>query len=456
MSCFYFNKNNVAYAYRKMNNDTVCNLFNSFTNTLCDLSVECVDTFSFSIGNVPMPCLEVDMEFIFTVKEGGVSLIARDYPSLMRGYFALLTKIEWDLKRKCLCIEEKTVFGKYKTENRMIHLCVFPENSLFQIKRLIRLCAALQFTHVVLEFWGMLKFDTLCALSWENAFSKDEVRELLKEACELGLEMIPMFNSLGHASQSRSISGKHTVLDNDPSLFYLFTPDGWAWDLENEDVWALLKKIRLELYELFEGCKYFHCGFDESHILAKDEHLSKRLPEFMQRLTNEISGEGKIPIIWIDMLLPQEAYVGFPPNAHSVKSSEECLKILSSLNKNTVLVDWEYGAVKSPISTLTYYRDTGFKIMGAPWLLVENGYAHIDTIEENKLFGLMQTTWHTLYKDIDKLMPIASYFGASLFPWIDKCPSSTATATLLRKLSFEKKIYDDCGFSKNQITNSIC
>ena len=69
---------------------------------------------------------------------------------------------------------------------------------------------------------------------------KKQIAPLIDEGKAMGMEFIPMFNHLGHASQSRSISGKHTVLDQNPKLETLFEPDGWTWCLSNPDTLKLL------------------------------------------------------------------------------------------------------------------------------------------------------------------------------------------------------------------------
>jgi hypothetical protein len=132
----------------------------------------------------------------------------------------------------------------------MIHICVFPENDLYFIKKLIRLSALCQYTHIVIEFWGMLQYDCLKELAWPHAFTKAQAQELIDECRELGIEPIPMFNMFGHATGSRECYGKHVVLDQNPTLQYLFTPDGWGWDITSEEVFALLKQVRQELYDL--------------------------------------------------------------------------------------------------------------------------------------------------------------------------------------------------------------
>ena len=347
---FLIDNKMTAYADIRLKNETVLKLFNRFTFKTSSLEIKEGTALSFVIGNVEIPCIPEGCEYSLVISENGVAIVGRDYCALMRGFFSMLMKIERKMGKKELFLSCVIENKSYAIKNRMVHLCIFPETTLLDLKKYIRLFAMLQYTHVVLEFWGSLKFDTLSALAWENAYTKNEIKEVIKEAKFLGIEPIPMFNSLGHASCSRSYGGKHTALDNDLSLYHLFTPDGWAWDLENEEVWTLLKNLRRELYEVFEGCEYFHLGFDESHIHNTNVELCKRLPYYMSRLTKEVQLEGKRPMIWMDMILPPDAFLNMQGNLHSVKSKEDCISIIKGLADNTVYIDWEYSV--KPLPTL--------------------------------------------------------------------------------------------------------
>lgn len=426
-------------------------LFNRFTYKTSTLKIEDGIPNTFVIGAVEIPEISQGCEYAISVNAKGVAIAGIDYSSLVRGYFSMLMKIKREMGKKELFIDPVCENKAYDIKNRMIHLCVFPENSLSEIKKYIRLFAVLQYTHVIIEFWGMLKYDTLHSLAWDNAFTKDEMREIVKEARALGLEPIPMFNSLAHASQSRSMSGKHAILDNDLSLYHLFTPDGWAWDLESEDVWALLKEIRRELYEVFDGCEFFHLGFDESHAHNQNPYLKERLPYYMSRLTKEVQNEGKRPMIWMDMLLPPDAFSKMVGNCHSVKPKDECIKIINSLADNTVFVDWEYSVKKAPVSSLLYFKDLGIDIVGASWFDIENASAHIDTASSHKLFGYMHTTWHTVAKDLPNIIPIAGKLGAALPIWKNESNNEMILSSLIRAVAIESGDYYSYGWVKNQL-----
>ena len=435
----------------QLDNPVFFNLFKRFTFETCEIEFHKVDTMTLVIGDIEAPTLADGCEYSLIVNDNGVAIIGQDFASLMHGYFSMLMKIERKMGSRELFIAAVCENKAYKVKNRMVHLCVFPETTLLDLKKYVRLFALLQYTHVVIEFWGMLKFECCPPLAWENAFTKSEIKEVVNEAKCLGIEAIPMFNSLGHASQSRYMSGKHTILDNDISLYHLFTPDGWAWDLENEEVFSLLKNIRSELYEVFEGCKYFHLGLDESHIHNRNKELSSRLPYYMRRLTKEVQKENKRPMIWMDMILPPDAFTNMQGNEHSIKSKNECLEIIKGLADNTVFVDWEYSVKRAPISSVVYFKDLNIDIMGACWFDIENGKAHIDTVSEHNLFGFMQTTWHTISSHLPNTVEIAKHFGAELPIWSNESQTGTLLATLIRGVTFEKTDYCSCGWIKKQI-----
>lgn len=354
-------------------------------------------------------------------------------------------KIEYQNRE--LFIKEVFEESDYKIKNRMVHICVFPENDLYFIKKLIRLSAVCQYTHIVIEFWGTLKYDCLKELSWPQAFTKEEAKELIKECRELGIKPIPMFNQLGHASASRECYGKHVVLDQNPTLQHLFTPDGWAWDITSDEVFDLLKKIRLELYEVFGEGEYIHIGCDEAFYISHSDELRQKLSSFLNKLTNEVVKEGRRPMLWVDMLLEKSKFkdcVGFAREG-------EVETLRNATNPLTVFVDWQYDTKAVPIPTLEHLKDSGHEVIGAPWYSEGNFVAHIKTVTEYSLNGIMLTTWHTLKQHMRSILACAKFCGAKSFTWAGFSAVNIETATLLRRLSFEGNTYSDSGFSKEQI-----
>jgi len=432
-------------AYPQMDNETVKALWNRFTFGEAAVEIAACEQFVFRSGQVRMPVLENGKEYALSVGPNGFAVVGKDYGGLMRGFFSLLMKIEQQGTEFSIgCVEEQS---NYSISNRMIHICVFPENDLYFIKKLIRLAALCQYTHVVIEFWGMLQYDCLKELAWPCAFTKEQAKELILECRQLGMEPIPMSNQLGHASASRMCYGKHVVLDQNPKLQSLFTPDGWAWNIESEEVKTLLKKIRLELYELFGQGSYMHIGCDEAYFITRNRELRQKLPRYLQELTASVEAEGRRPMLWMDMLLEKGAF----KDCYTVGDPDEVEQIRNATAKSSVFVDWQYSCKETPIPSLVSLKNSGRDVMGAPWYDPKNYQAHIQTVAEHELFGVMLTTWHTLKQHMHSILGCAKAFGAVTFPWSDHSGLREETATLLRRVSIEGNAYEDCGWSKEQI-----
>lgn len=442
---FAFGNKTSAVAHTQMNNSTVAKLWHSFCLTQGTLEITPCDEFVFSIGNPVIPTLEKGKEYAILADENGVAVAGKDYPGLMRGFFALIMKIE--KINNTFAIRYTQEQSNYTLQNRMIHICVFPENDLYFIKKVIRLSALCQYTHIVIEFWGTLKYDCLKELAWPHAFTKAQAAELIRECRDLGIEPIPMFNQLGHAAASRVGYGKHVVLDQDPTLAHLFTPDGWVWNIESDEVKTLLKQVRKELYDLFGNGEYMHIGCDEADYISKNPELRKQLPNYLRDLTYAVEEEGRRPMLWMDMLLEKDIF----KNCYTAGEKDEVEHIRNATARSSVFVDWQYNCYDVPIPSLDSLKNCGRSVIGAPWYNPQNYKAHIETISQNELSGIMLTTWHTLRKYMYSILGCAKQCGASTFTWTDFSGVHEETATLLRRVSFEGNSYADCGWAKEQI-----
>lgn len=437
-------QNPTAQADAAMDGALVRKLWKSFSLNGSELLLTPGRPNTFVMGEVSPPALPEGKEFALLVTEDGAAVTGANFGGLMRGFFSLLMKLEADGKTLRLppCREE----SGYTVPRRMLHLCVFPENDLYFIRKMLRLAALCQYTHVVLEFWGTLQYDCLHELAWPGAYSKSQARELIAEIRALGMEPVPMFNQLGHATASRACYGKHVVLDQNPALQYLFTPDGWAWDIASPEVRNLLRNVRAELYELFGPGEYLHIGCDEAYFYTRSP-MRTYLPDWLRELTGEVVREGRRPMVWMDMLLEKGQF----PNCTASCAPEDAEMLRSALHPQTVLVDWQYHITEAPVPTSVYLQKTGYDVMCAPWLDRKNYLAHCETAREYGLFGIMQTTWHTLKEQAAGVLGCAEACGASLFPWGEWSQPRLQTAALLRRVGLEGNCYADCGWSKTQI-----
>lgn len=457
MERFIISNRIAASVCAEFGNESIKNVWRGFTFGQSELVAEPTSkqAYSVTVGTSPLPSLPADKEYAYRVTASGIALRGKDYPSLVRGFFDLMMQVEYDADGT-LYINGCSRTSGFTFPVRMIHVCAFAQTRLSELKKLIRLAASVGYTHAVLEFWGMFPYECEPRLSWDEAYSKDELIALSAEMRELGIEPVPMINHLGHAASGRITSGKHSVLDRAPELYKYFTPDGWSWDISSPYVRELLEKMRAEQYEVFGAGEYFHLGLDEAYMYAISDKHRAALPEYLSYITDKVAAEGRRPLIWIDMFLPAES--GTTHLSTNTNGINQTRAAIDALNRRTVLIDWDYDTQSAPFPSAKYMRDhfDDLDIMCAPWTERNNIKASVETVNSLGLFGLMMTTWHTMAKEIPSVLAAARAFGAAKAPWSDISGASEECATLLRKLSFGgTKTYADAGWCDTEISLSV-
>lgn len=442
----------------RLRNVTILSLWQGFCGTGGDLILRDGKANSFATEGMELPALPPDEEFVIRITQRGIAIVGRDYGGLARGLMVAMMRIvpvSLVSGQERFRMEPCELHSHYTVARRMIHLCVFPETSPVFLQKLIRLVGVMQYTHIVLEYWGMLQYDCLKELAWPTAFSKAFAKGMVQEIENMGMEAVPMMNHLGHASGCRASGGKHVVLDQNPRLATLFSDDGWSWNIESPETRELLGQIRRELYEVYPNARYFHLGCDEVYSYERGEDDQRKMRRFLRNIIEQVRSEGKRPMIWGDMLLNTQN-VGVAGDAEpyfcSCDDPEDARKLIDEIPKDTVIVDWHYDNLNAPVKTSLYLKEQGFDVMGAPWYRKENCQAHVDTVREYGLYGLMVTTWHTLAEKMPHILTDALMVGAYQSPWSGSQQNKvrTETAALLRKVCFVRGDYTEAGWTEAQ------
>jgi len=386
---------------------------------------------------------------VMDVTERGVRITGNNTAAAVRGFITMLERIEYDRASDSFRIPCGRVEEAPGMAFRSVHLCLFPETSLRFIQKCIRACGVAKYSHIVLEFWGMLKFDCMPELAWPFAHSKEDIRPLIAEAKALGMEIIPMFNHLGHASSSRMVYGKHVVLDQNPRLEYLFTMHGWEWDFESEEVYELLANVRRELIELCGEGSYFHLGCDEAYSLGYGENRAEGLCRYLNRIAAELAEQGRRVIIWGDMLLLRREYVNEPQRyACNMVDEQIYSTLINGLDKNIIIADWQYNLTCDVWKSSTALKAEGFEIICCPWDNPDNVNAAIANAKNQGLLGIMHTTWHTLTKGF----PVMIYSGKVAYSGkaeIKPREIRPYASEVARHVLPAQGIYEDTGWSAN-------
>ncbi len=319
---FYLSGEMTAQAPASLDNPLIAELWRNFTYGTSSLTIQKCTASAFQIGTVK-PLTHGGDGYAIRVNGDGISVAANDEKNLVRGLLTLLDMVLMD--------EDGRVYLSYtelhetpRIAIRIVHYCIFPDTELWEIRRFIRLCGVLKYTHIALEFWGMYRFSCLPELSWKHGYTKEQIAPLIAEAQMLGVEVIPMFNHWGHASGSRWMHGKHVVLDQAPSLQYLFEDGGWCWNYKSTRVRALMREIREELMELCGEGAYFLIGCDEAYGFSFDEDEIASVTQYLNEVAAELKQKGRRAIMWADMLLMANWEKNISALAPTKKNKQRC------------------------------------------------------------------------------------------------------------------------------------
>ena len=129
MQRFVFFENTSAKVFKGLDEKTLCRLFRGFCFEKGSLQVDkCEGDFLIVIGSPKPAKLAEGDEYAISVSPSGVCIRGRDKSSLMRGFIALIERIEAeDLTEKLeFFITCGEIRGNFSVSVRLANLCVFP------------------------------------------------------------------------------------------------------------------------------------------------------------------------------------------------------------------------------------------------------------------------------------------------------------------------------------------
>ncbi len=419
-----------------------CELTGKFTAGTVKLELAydpLLPAFCAASGEAAAAVPESGWSYTLSLDERGAALNANDLNGLRYAFYTFLQL----LQRR----GEESITGyaapfcdikdKPALKFRGFHICIFPDIPLETVKKLFEIAAFTKYNYAVVEQFGGFKLDTVH--TWNDVgCEKSEMAALARRARTMGLEIIPMCNSLGHAIMGTDVLGKNMLLEANPQLEPYLEPDGYDWCISNPAVPKLIRAMRHELYELFGPGEYVHVGCDEAFFIGSCDRCASRplipmLSAYLNELCAEVVSEGRRPIMWSDMLLNQKDWTGGDTIYASATDDElPTDRLLPELDRRFVIADWQYDAVTFPEPTSAYFKEQGFSTLLCSFKSEQNIVNIARSARAGGIDGVMLTLW-TL---VENIFP---YVGpASMLIWgeDDKMPfqPTIITTDLLRKL----------------------
>ena len=250
--------------------------------------------------------------------------------------------------------------GRGAMRGLMVDAGRVPE-SVEYYQRVIEFCAewelnALQF-RLADDQGSAVRFTSLPDLAVHtDALTPEQLRGLAEFAQSHGVDLIPELESFGHTGYiTRSPAYAH-LLDNDPQGSSEFT----GVIPVHPETLQIFEKLYREVASIFPS-KYLHGGCDEvnwggSALSRKALQMKTRTQiwaEYLNSLNHIAQMLGKEWIVWGDLVVHKEP------------------EILSLLNKNILIMDWNYSDNSSARvrETLLKVVANGSRAIGAPALV---------------------------------------------------------------------------------------
>ena len=458
MQYYSVKKAEQASAPKGVYSKALADIWKGFSHNASKLSlVESEKDFIFRSGECAIPTLNDGDEYAIIIEQTGYCIIANDLFSLIRGVMTLIMRIEnhplsQGVDMVIACGE---IHGNFAVKERTVH--VICPKSAFDFRRFIRFCALIQYKILVVEFRYDFPFKCMPkVMKRTKSISRRVLKKLFKEANDLGLQIVPMFNSWGHASGYGEEAGEHALLDVNIKYQHLFSPNGWCFNVQNPKTVEFVNAVRKELCEFVDQSKfekkYYHLGFDEAYLYRKKYLPPQVVANYLKTLTDQVVEDGYIPFVWGDMLLNKEMIPEYDKD-EGVFYQAQCehpYELLSGLNPKTIICDWQYGVYKAPVITTAHLKEKGYNVYGSAWggtswFTGGNVTAHVDMVKQGKSDGIMMTTWGVT-KRYDEVLYCAYQCGLPHNTWSQYSQPCTVVAAFYRNLLPAKGNFKKSGY----------
>ncbi|KAL6601940.1 glycoside hydrolase, partial [Neocallimastix sp. 'constans'] len=258
-----------------------------------------------------------------------------------------------------LNFEEMAQFHHLGTMVDCSRSCVANIDTIFY---LLRTCALLGINCFQLYTEDTYKIENEPFFGYmRGGYTEDELVMIDDYAYNLGIEVFPCIQTLGHLGQILQWPYYANVRDTSEVLL-----------VEYEETYQLIEKMIRTVTKPFRS-KLIHIGMDEAHGLGEGRYRqifgnrkenSQVFLEHLQRVSQICKNLGKTPLIWSDMLFclagKNNSLAVYYDNANPL-SSEQALKIPPEVN----LIYWDYYHVNTDFYShkIKHHRELGCE----PW-----------------------------------------------------------------------------------------
>jgi hypothetical protein len=289
-------------------------------------------------------------------------------------------------------------------ERRGIHVMFDGRRSLASLERLIgEIIPSLGVNWLIVEINGNFRYVSHPEAAETDPIGKEDARRLAGMARQHGVELVPMYNCLGHQSWKEkpgALLRAHPEFNEAPDLdataedFYCM-----SWCPRHPEVNPFVFDLFDELLDAFEA-NAFHVGMDEVFVIghcprckATPNHdlFAQAVNDYHQHLVGRRGVEMQM---WGDRLL-DAATMGYGLWESSENDTHQAIEAVPA---DIVMCDWHY-EIMDEFPSVRFFQEKGFRVWPGGWnkepsirRLIE--VARRDATE--KMLGYLATTWTSL------------------------------------------------------------
>ena len=272
--------------------------------------------------------------YVLTIRENGVTIDAPDPRGLFYGVMTFIQLLRSGPSIPCGQIMDYPALAMRGLFVILVaDLRWYPGSqtpTLDWLKDLVRTLSAFKINTLMIEYGDKFPFRRHAALNHAEAFSLEEIGELVACAAQHHVQVVPLLQCLGHLDYILA----------QPEYAHLGEggPEGRQVCPSNPGSFALFTELATELLEAHPDATCFHIGGDETRELgecpqcrekAATEGKGRLYGDHVSQVCQWVKEHGKAPIVWDDML---SAYP----------------EVLASFDRSVRIMYWDYRTALDP------------------------------------------------------------------------------------------------------------
>ncbi|MFH0733253.1 MAG: family 20 glycosylhydrolase [bacterium] len=353
-----------------------------------------------------VPAEFVKESYTLFISESGISIKSPSYRGIYYGVVSLIQIIERTNNNLPYC---KIVdYPDMKIRGVSDDISRGQVSTLDNFKKIIKFMARYKMNTYMPYMEDVVELKCYPSMGLERgALTYDEIKELHKFAEKHFVDIIPIFQTLGHYEN---------ILAQKEFIKYAEFPGAASLDVSNPDTYVFLENMLKEIFELFPS-EYFHMGADESYDvglgnskgLVEKSNLAKVHLEHYKKVYAICKKYNKKVLMYGDILLNHP-------------------EILDELPKDITIVDWHYRPDANYPST-EKFNTAGFNYIVSPsvWNFLTpfpTNFNAIPNIEyiikagiENNSIGMINSNWGDYGAETIKELVLYGYAYSAFCSW---------------------------------------